>query len=681
MRLKGINMKKWKMALPIALVVSLLLGCVSVNAQTSNEHNESDWHAQYKLDISKHQLNKTFSSNGVDKAEMNVVIRNNTTNKLVEAPFEVNVTIKSLNGSAEPYEVTIPKGEAMSEEISLTSEQVGFVTITAVAECFEAVNTSVEFAAPKPDPREILLEPYYEGKPILANESIWAGGDKKVTLRVKLLDKDDQPIYFFSSHTLIDISPSKSQIPIIIRKGNYYGEITYQEDVQGTVEITANSPDFTDLKPVTIKVKFATDPRILRLKALHRGLDVDRIAAGDDEHVTLRVSLCDEKGKTMKFSKDIEVGISTNRGENFPINIIEGEPYGEWENYALRKPGAIKFTAESEDFNVNSTKEVKFAVPSNIGLEAFYKDGLITSDNPVPVGGDKKVTLEVKLLDEDGAPILYNTPRCIHISTSKVENITTIHFPLGIKELPLPQDSEAVNITARSYEFKELEPATREVKFARPEEICLEPYSNGELIQPTDSILAHGFEKVTLKVSLLDENSNPINFTYEGTSILISEDEGDIVTIPIHKGNSHGVGELPRQKPGTVTITARSNEFSNVKHGTTELKFIYGVWMMICAALGGLVMYFLISLIGSQGDGAQRLIAGARSLTACVLCGLVAYLLFCLGARFETPIDISVLPVGSHLGAFLIGLIGGVPLIIAFSSVRHVISNNRTKGT
>ena len=85
MRLKGINMKKCKKILPIVVVILLLLCCVSVNAQVNTEYNKNDWTAQYKLDISEHQLNKTFSANGVDEAKMNVVIKNKTTNILAEA--------------------------------------------------------------------------------------------------------------------------------------------------------------------------------------------------------------------------------------------------------------------------------------------------------------------------------------------------------------------------------------------------------------------------------------------------------------------------------------------------------------------------------------------------------------------------------------------------------------------
>ena len=76
MELKKINTKKWKKIMPIVVVILLFLGCVSVNAQVNNE---------YKLDISKHQLNKTFSANGVDEAKMNVVVKNKATNILAEA--------------------------------------------------------------------------------------------------------------------------------------------------------------------------------------------------------------------------------------------------------------------------------------------------------------------------------------------------------------------------------------------------------------------------------------------------------------------------------------------------------------------------------------------------------------------------------------------------------------------
>ena len=646
-------MKKWK-RIPIALVVLLLLGCASVNAQTSDEYDESDWIAQHKLGIEEHGPNETFSANGVDKAQMNVVIRNNATGDLAKAPFNISVVIHTENGVAKPQNVTIFEGEAISEEITLTTERPGSVTVTATADDLEAV-TSVEFTTPHLDPREILLEPYCKGKPILANESIWAGEDKEVTLRVKLLDKNGQPMYF-SSKKHIDISPSEYplEIPIYMK---YYGEINYKEDVQGTVKITAGSDDFRELDPVTIEVTFATDPRSLCLETLRGEWGVIDIPA-DAENVTLRVSLRDEMNNSMIFPSNKEISIETSKGENIDIDILTGNSSREI-SYPLENPGTIKFTAKSKNFKLNATTVVKFAVPSEIKLRALYENELIMPENPVPVGGDKNVILKVELL-KNGARIDYPTPRRISISINGVDS-EPIDFPPGVGELPRQEPGTVVDITARSDEFSELEPATIEVNFTGPSNIGIEAYSDGKLITHTDSILAHGFENVTLEVSILDKNTKPINFTYKDTVILISTNTmKKRMPIIIPKGQSYGVRKLPQQKPGIVNITARSDEFSGLEPVSIEVKFIYGAWMMIYAALGGFVIYFL------KGGG------NVWSLIAHASFGLLAYLLFCFGASFETPIDISSLPIGSPFGAFLIGIIGGLALMAILWVPRHL---------
>jgi len=94
-------MKEWKMILTLVVVISFLLSLVSVNAQVNKGYIEKDWIAHHKLDISKHTLNKTFISNGVDKAKMNIRIRNKTTEKLAKA--QSNIRELTNNNLPEPY--------------------------------------------------------------------------------------------------------------------------------------------------------------------------------------------------------------------------------------------------------------------------------------------------------------------------------------------------------------------------------------------------------------------------------------------------------------------------------------------------------------------------------------------------------------------------------------------------
>ena len=246
-------MKKCKKILPIVVVILLLLCCVSVNAQVNTEYNKNDWTAQYKLDISEHQLNKTFSANGVDEAKMNVVIKNKTTNILAEALSDIDVLIRSENSIAKPQKVIIFKGEAISEEISLTSTQPGVATVTAEAIGFEVATTSVEFAPP-PVPCELLLTAF-------PNENILADGRHPTTLTVKLLNPDDE-LFIPQVDKSIDVWTNRGEIlpQIKIPKEKFYGREEFSTYKEGIVNITARSPDFnlegkteaTFISPVTL---------------------------------------------------------------------------------------------------------------------------------------------------------------------------------------------------------------------------------------------------------------------------------------------------------------------------------------------------------------------------------------------------------------------------------------------
>jgi hypothetical protein len=230
-------MKKWKMILPIVVVISFLLSCVSVNAQVNNGNNENDWFAQHKLSINIHE-NKTFSSNGVDKAKMSIEIRNKTTDRLVEAPFNISIVLRSSIGNVKPREVILVMNGLQSEEILVNSTQPGNASIKAEAANFDvAAYASVEFK-PQPDPCELLLT-------ALPNENILADRVHSTTLTVKLLDTNDEPIKPLEDR-YIDIGTKGGSMPkIIIGKGKLYGQMNFTTYKGGNHTITAKSHDFT----------------------------------------------------------------------------------------------------------------------------------------------------------------------------------------------------------------------------------------------------------------------------------------------------------------------------------------------------------------------------------------------------------------------------------------------------
>ena len=246
-------MKKWKILL-IVVVISLLLGSVSVNAGVNNGDNINDWTAQYKLDINKHQPNKTFSSNGVDTAKMNIVIRNKTTNNLARALSDREVLLGSENSIIKPRKVTIIKGDARSEDISLTSTQPGIAKVKAEGIGFDEVaTTSVEFTPPSV-PSALLLAAF-------PNENILADGIHPTRLTVRLL-KQDGELFIPQVDRYIDMGTDRGETPprIKISNENYFGKEDYTTYKAGTVNITAKSHDFnledstlvTFISPITL---------------------------------------------------------------------------------------------------------------------------------------------------------------------------------------------------------------------------------------------------------------------------------------------------------------------------------------------------------------------------------------------------------------------------------------------
>ena len=561
-------MVKWKRILQIVLVASLLLGCALVNAQTSDEYD--DWIAQHKLGIEKHDPNETFSHNGVDKAQMNVVIRNKTTGELGKAPFNISVMIYIENGIPKLRNVNIPKDEAISEEISLTSYQSGIANVTASADGFEAVNTSINFTKPHPEPHELLLEAYYMGKPILVDESI-LDGITKATLRVKLLDKDGQLIY--SKDKQIDFLLQNENEPTKkIYKGNYYVEYYPDIGVQGPVNITAayDLENGSLLKSTPIELIFATHPSALFFEILV-GEDTYNIIPLKESNVKIRVSLCGENNTQIKAPSDIDLDINISEGVTTPLKIFEGNSSGET-SYTLSKPGIIRFETYYEKFNINGSKEVKFAVPSIINLDV---------------------------------------------------------------------------------------------------------YSNGKKIGNNESILVYGSE-VILNVSLVDEYGN---FYTNGTTILYSTRKiNDDKDISIGIGKSYGERTLLKQKPGKVTITARSAEFSEIKSKSIDLNFISAFWMMNFAALGGALIGFAIYFIKYSEDFGKLIASLLRSkidfdrffkmlpfVIIGLLTGLGVYILCCFRSLPEKVSFLKNMPLEEPIAAFFLGGVAGLIVFVILS--------------
>ena len=253
-------MKKWEKILPSVVVISLLLllGCVSVDAQGNNDYDEGVWTDQCKLNIHEHQSNKTVRADGVDKAKMNIVIRDKKTNQLTKAQSDVKILLNSEKGIIEPQTVTvtISKGEIMSEAISLTSKKPGIARVKAEAAGFEAVSASVEFVPP---PKPCKLS--FDARP---TENITADGKHPTNLSVKLLLINNEPHIPQVDDIYVDIVtnrgenfPKKIKIP----KDIGYGEGQYKTYRWGTVKITAvaksvdfdleGSTDVTFVRPFT----------------------------------------------------------------------------------------------------------------------------------------------------------------------------------------------------------------------------------------------------------------------------------------------------------------------------------------------------------------------------------------------------------------------------------------------
>ena len=229
-------MKKWKKILPIVVVILLLLGCFSVDARVNGGYgyNEDEWFAQHKLDINEYQQNKTFSATGEDEAIMTIVIRNKTTDHLETAPLDIEVLLRSEKGIVKPQKVTIFKGKPKSEDISLTSTQVGTAIVIAEAVGFEVATTSVKFTPP-PRPCELYLTAHPQ-------KSIPANGRDQTKLTAKLLNAEGE-VFIPQANEYVDTATNRGEtLPQInISKNKPIGQVNFTTYKAGTVEFIARS--------------------------------------------------------------------------------------------------------------------------------------------------------------------------------------------------------------------------------------------------------------------------------------------------------------------------------------------------------------------------------------------------------------------------------------------------------
>jgi len=225
-------MEKWKKVLLIITSFLLISGYVPVNAQIDT------WTVQYKLEIHNQQPNKTFGANGEDEAKMNIVIINKTTNILEIAQSDVVVFLRSENGILKTRKITILKGNAQSDDISLTSTEPGIAIVIAEAVGFsEPATTSIKFIQ-QPNPSELSLT----AQP---DENIMANGIDSTLLTVKLLNPDGN-LFVPQTDVNIDISTNKGDRlpPIQIPKNKRYVQAPFNTTKAGVVGIEASSPDF-----------------------------------------------------------------------------------------------------------------------------------------------------------------------------------------------------------------------------------------------------------------------------------------------------------------------------------------------------------------------------------------------------------------------------------------------------
>jgi hypothetical protein len=354
-------MKIWKKITLIVVIILLLLGCASVDAQVNKGYKGNEWTAHHRLDIHMPQQNGQFRANGVDGAKMNIAIRNKTTNDLVNAQSDIEVWLRATNSIVEPTSVTIFAGTAMSEEISLTSRQPGTASVEAEAANFEVANARVEFVPPVLCALHIHM-PRQNGQ-FLAN------GVDEAKMNIQIRNNDTNSLVFAQSDIVVCLRATNNSIvkpsKITILEGKQMSEdISLTSTQPGiasvTAEAVAEAVDF--IEAVTARVEFVSPP--VPSKLLLTALPNENILADGRNSTELTVKLFDQNDKIFTPPVNLCIDMGTNNGDTPPQIIIYREKvYGQG-NFTTYKRGTVNITAISHQYhNLNDSTMVSFISP------------------------------------------------------------------------------------------------------------------------------------------------------------------------------------------------------------------------------------------------------------------------------------------------------------------------------
>ncbi len=224
-------MKKMRTITTIILI--LIYASFSVNAQ-GDVYSKNVWSDQYKLEIYFLQ-NKTFIL-GQEEAKISIGIKNKKTNSLEIAQYNTTVFLSSDKSILDPSKIIILKGEAKSDDVSLSPVQPGIVTIKAESVGFDAVTALLEFV-PQPNPSELNLTAH-------PTEKLMADGKDSTKLMVKLMYPDGR-LFMPQADKSIFISTNLGDFQQLnISRLEPYVQTQFRTYKPGIVEIIAASPDY-----------------------------------------------------------------------------------------------------------------------------------------------------------------------------------------------------------------------------------------------------------------------------------------------------------------------------------------------------------------------------------------------------------------------------------------------------
>ena len=362
-------MKIWKKIPLIVVIILLLLGGASVDAQVNKGYKGNEWTAHHSLDINMHQQNGQFSANGVDEAKMNIAIRNKSTNDLVNAQSDIEVWLRATNSIVEPTGVTIFAGKAMSEEISLTSRQPGTASVEAEAVNFTVANARVEFVPPVLSVLHINMHQQ--------NGQFSANGVDEAKMNIQIRTKDRNSLVFAQSDIEVCLSATNNSIVkpsrITIFEGKPMSEdISLTSTQPGIASVTAEavveSVDFIEVG--TASLEFVSPP--VPSKLLLTASPNENVLADGRHPTILTVKLLDQNEKMFTPLVNLCIDMGTNKGDRPPQIIIYREKLFGQGNFTTYKRGTVNITAISHHhLNLNDSTMVSFISPITL-LTLFF---------------------------------------------------------------------------------------------------------------------------------------------------------------------------------------------------------------------------------------------------------------------------------------------------------------------